>query len=363
MKASRRKSPSTSPKPTRLENPSAAVSLAGSTRNSSTPSASPTPTVSSWAAAMPVEGLAALPDSARVSSSALKLSAVIPSESVSNSETAPRTTGRPSGLTRRVIETNGFSSVAIVPSGRRTATATREGERIMTPSITAWPPTGRKGMDVLGTGTAPGRARCAAAGAVRRQLGLGGRRLRRSLVLLAAVAPAEALHAPGLVHQLLLAGIERVAGGADFEVVRTVRGGRALDRGARLDDVSAHALEADGLVDGMDPGLHESSPWGASHGRRHAGPAVRHRWPARGAESSSFSGRGVCPSRGRIAKWRSAGSLDAAPSRAIQALEPAPAGGSRWREPRRLQVGPDRPLELLVAPPADQQAAHVALAV
>jgi hypothetical protein len=30
----------------------------------------------------------------------------------------------------------------IVPSGRRTAVATSEGERIMTPSITAWPPIG-----------------------------------------------------------------------------------------------------------------------------------------------------------------------------------------------------------------------------
>jgi len=69
--------------------------------------------------------------------SALKLSAVIPRYRVSNNDTAPRRIGSPSGLTFLVSETNGFSMVAMEPSLRRTATAIFEGERIITPSSTA----------------------------------------------------------------------------------------------------------------------------------------------------------------------------------------------------------------------------------
>ena len=81
----------------------------------------------------------------------------MPSPRVSKSETAPRTTGQPRGLKRRVTEAKGRSRKASVPSGRRTATAMREGERIMTPSMTAWPPTGRNGMGPPDARTAPGR--------------------------------------------------------------------------------------------------------------------------------------------------------------------------------------------------------------
>src|SRR5207244_1600189 len=81
-------------------------------------------------------------------------------------------------------------------------------------------------------------------------VGLGARLL---------VAAAEALDAPGLVHQLLLAGEERMAGGADLEMVEAVGGGRGLDRRPGLDDVAAHALELDQLVDGMDSSLHDNS--------------------------------------------------------------------------------------------------------
>src|SRR6266487_4284459 len=158
------------------------------------PRASETATVTSWAPLWAAEGLPA-EASSRVASSALKLSAEIPSARVSNSETAPRTTGRPSTRSRRVTDENGFSIRAIEPSGRRTATATRDGERIMTPSMTAWPPTGRKGMGLLKARTAPGRADSTRREAVRAQLGLGRRAgLGRGLVLL-AVAPAEALDA------------------------------------------------------------------------------------------------------------------------------------------------------------------------
>ena len=109
---------------------------AGSTTNSSTPSASDRATVRNWALVIPVGRLAA-GVSERTASSALKLRAEIPSARASNSEIAPRTTGSPRTAWRRVIEANARSMRAIEPSARRTATATREGERIMTPSITA----------------------------------------------------------------------------------------------------------------------------------------------------------------------------------------------------------------------------------
>jgi hypothetical protein len=60
---------------------------------------------------------------------------------------------------------------------------------------------------------------------------------------------AEALDASGGVDQLLLAGEERVAGGADFD------DDVALVRGTRLEDVSAGALHIDVFVGGMNSSL------------------------------------------------------------------------------------------------------------
>ena len=76
--------------------------------------------------------------------------------------------------------------------------------------------------------------------------------LRRALRLPAA----EPLDAAARVHQLLLAGVERVAGGADLEMMEAVGRGRRLDGRAGLDDIPAHALEADGLIDWMQAGFH-----------------------------------------------------------------------------------------------------------
>ena len=104
--ASSRKPPSTSPNRQRSSNPSQPVSLAGRTTKNSTPSASDTATTRYWSALAHALGLSAVPPSSREASSALKLSAVMPSASVSNRDTAPRTTGSPSSFTRRVIDSN-----------------------------------------------------------------------------------------------------------------------------------------------------------------------------------------------------------------------------------------------------------------
>src|SRR5436305_54661 len=115
------------------QHPSQPVSRAGSTTNSARPSASETITVSSWpplsAADLAPDFLSVAPAdfSSRTASSAEKPSAVIPRYKVSNSETAPRITGQPSGFTRCVIERNGRSMEPRVPSGRRTDTAMRDG--------------------------------------------------------------------------------------------------------------------------------------------------------------------------------------------------------------------------------------------
>src|SRR5262249_26444396 len=78
---------------------------------------------------------------------------------------------------------------AILPSGLRTATAQPDGRRIITPSRTAWPP-----IAVLTLVLAS----------------LGGCGLLQ--------LPLEPLDAATGVHQLLLAGVEGMAGRADLDV-------------------------------------------------------------------------------------------------------------------------------------------------
>src|SRR5436190_8156433 len=95
----------------------------------------------------------------------------------SPSAITPRTTG--SRQTRRfaIGEAISLTTCAIAPSGLRTATAQLDGERIITPSRTAWPPI-----------------------AALMLLGGGGAALLRPLEL-----PLEALDPAARVHQLLLA--------------------------------------------------------------------------------------------------------------------------------------------------------------
>ena len=66
----------------------------------------------------------------------------MPIFSDSTSATTPRITGQRSARWRFAHETSGSEVTSISPSGLRTATAQVETPRIITPSSTAWPPTG-----------------------------------------------------------------------------------------------------------------------------------------------------------------------------------------------------------------------------
>ena len=72
-------------------------------------------------------------------------------------------------------------------------------------------------------------------------------------LLLQAEALVEAINTSTGVNQLLLAGIERVALGADLN-------GDVLLGGAGLDDVAAGASDGGLLVIGMDSFFHFDSP-------------------------------------------------------------------------------------------------------
>src|SRR5882724_4520488 len=80
-----------------------------------------------------------------------------------------------------------------------------------------------------------------------RTLGSGGRRLGGGLL---GVLLAEFLHAAGGVHDLLLAGVERVAIRADFHVQGLAQ------RGAGLEGIPATAGDGNFLVFWVDLGLH-----------------------------------------------------------------------------------------------------------
>ena len=69
-------------------------------------------------------------------------SALKPIRSDSASATTPRITGQRSTRCRFAQETSGSEITSICSSGLRTATAQVETPRIITPSSTAWPPTG-----------------------------------------------------------------------------------------------------------------------------------------------------------------------------------------------------------------------------
>jgi hypothetical protein len=73
---------------------------------------------------------------------------------------------------------------------------------------------------------------------------------------------AEALHAACGVHDLLLTGVERMAGGAHFDVQVFVHG-RAC-----FENVPATASNADLFVIGMNFSLHDVLPFGESGAKR-----------------------------------------------------------------------------------------------
>src|SRR5262249_6687142 len=113
-----------------------------------------------------------------------------------------------------------FTTCAIAPSGLRTATAQLDGERIITPSRTAWPPI------------------AVAIGVLAALAGL------RALEL-----ALEALDAAAGVDELLLARVEGMAGRADLDVKLGLRR-------ARLELVPARTAHGRKHVFGVNAGLH-----------------------------------------------------------------------------------------------------------
>src|SRR3954471_6939815 len=200
----------------------------------------------------------------------------------STSATTPRTIGRRSARWRFMTDVSGDETTSISPraassgsspspsscsgSGLRTATAQVETPRIITPSSTAWPPTGASRWAQRRPGASPGASlwtTSAAGGAPDAGGGAGGapggRRARpapappppsglRGARALGS-APLEALDAAAGVHELLPARVERVAVRADLDVdLGLGRAGREL--------VAARAPHVGLDVFGVDSGLH-----------------------------------------------------------------------------------------------------------
>src|SRR5690349_106725 len=151
-------------------------------------------------------------------------------------------------------------------AGSRTATAQWETPRIITPSSTAWPPTGASRIGISRPSESRTSEPGSAAGALTTVVWLGSvlmtrvagtRELSRPcspLPALATRAPLggaalEALDAATCVYQLLAAGVERVAFRADLDVkLRLRRASREL--------VAAGAAHMGFYVLGVDSCLH-----------------------------------------------------------------------------------------------------------
>ena len=121
--------------------------------------------------------------------------------------TTPRITGRRRIRWRFAHETSGSEVTSISPSGLRTATAQVETPRIITPSSTAWPPTGASRE---ATGMPSGmRSREFRAWPERRRRPCSCQESASSCVR--GSAALEALDPAAGVDELLLAGVERMA--------------------------------------------------------------------------------------------------------------------------------------------------------
>src|SRR4051794_28279901 len=294
------------------------VSPTGTTKNSPTAKASATTIVP---AHMP-------PEISSSSSSSCALaerpSALKPIPSDSTSATTPRMIGRRSALCFLSTEVSGNSSTAISPrvlsgapsgAGLRTATAQWPTPRIITPSRTAWPPTGASRW---ATSWSPSGATRAAAVLIERpRSALGG----------AGGAAAEAVDAAAGVHELLPARVERVAVRADLDVdLGLRRAGREL--------VAARAPHVGLDVFGVDSGLHrftqcsvENTPQRAA-GFARAGRLTRHGVRARRRD------RGRLPAAQRARRRRpEASSALHVPARLLRG-HLAPPAPRRARRPR-----------------------------
>src|SRR3954451_15847783 len=187
--------------------------------------------------------------------------------------TMPRITGMRQTRWRLAHETRGSEVTSTSPSGFRTATAHVETPRIITPSSTAWPPTG---ASRLATGIPSGiraSARCgcpSTAGEPSASGGLCARSVTADFIGSAKAAPSfpappappgalalaprsatlEALDPAARIDQLLLAGVEGMARRADLHVQLGLRRARIELVPARAADVGEHVV-------GMDAGFHQ----------------------------------------------------------------------------------------------------------
>src|SRR3954451_24498072 len=257
MKIAVRSTPSTSQKST--EEPSGSlirlVAPTGTTKNRPTASTSESAIVAPQVKP-PIWGGSSSPSSGSIWALAEMASARKPIFSDSARATTPRITGHRRTRWRLAHDTSGSELTSMSPSGFRTATAQVETPRIITPSRTACPPTG---ASRLATGLPSGIRAGASCGppfssgapspltssSGTPSPAMGG----VPLATAAGGAALEPLDPAAGIHQLLLAGVERMAGGADLHVKLGLRGARIELVAARAPNMRQHVL-------GVDSSLH-----------------------------------------------------------------------------------------------------------
>src|SRR5947208_15551467 len=147
------------------------------------------------------------------------------------------------------------SALSCSGAGLRTATAQVETPRIITPSSTACPPTGASRFATgrpsgIRASASCGRPFNSGAPAVRFGCATPSRAMRGVCLLTATgCAALEPLDPAAGVDQLLLAGVERMAGRADLDVELRLGG-------ARIELVAARASDVREYVLGVDLSLH-----------------------------------------------------------------------------------------------------------
>src|SRR5450759_1946351 len=265
--------PSTSTQPLFERSGSARrVTAAGPTLNNA--SAKPIAKMNIRAMAQRPSSTPSSPSSPSAAYSVEMASARKPIASDSPSAITPLMTGSLKTRCRFIKESTGRQTSATSPLGLRTASDQYEGLRIITPSITAWPP--YIVVDCLASrGSERKRRRRFLLGftVATRTLGLRDRksifglRLVGASCLFGLFEPAlEALDTAAGVDELLLARVEGMAGRADLDVEL------GLYR-ARLKLVTAGATNDRAHVFGMDISLHQDR----GYQRRYGAPRCHRR--------------------------------------------------------------------------------------
>src|SRR5215208_1127674 len=252
MKIAVRRIPSTSQN--RMDEPSWSliklVAPTGTTKNRPTASASDS-TIVAPQTNPPIGCGSSSPSSGSICALAEIASARKPILSDSPSATTPRMTGHRSTRWRFAHETSGSELIATSPSGLRTATAHVETPRIITPSSTACPPTAASRLATglpsgIRASASCGRPFSSGAPAVTFGCGAPSRAMSGVCLLTAAgCAALEPLDPAAGVDQLLLAGVERMAGRADLDVELRLRGTRVELVAARASNVREYVLRMD----------------------------------------------------------------------------------------------------------------------